>query len=121
MGAKMLFVRDRQLVYDVSWEDPIIRGNYADNRWHTAAVVYRGKQLYLYVDGELKLRRQNHISDDVPGHVFKIGAATEEYGGNFRGDISHVLFYDEPLSEEAVHAFAKGEMPKGKAVLEWRE
>ena len=121
MGAKMLFFRGRQLVYDVSWEDPIIRGNYADNRWHTAAVVYRGKELFLYVDGELKLRQQGHISDDIPGHVFKIGAGTEEHGGNFSGDISHVLFYDEPLSEDAVRAFAKGKTPEGKTVLEWRE
>jgi len=121
MGAKMLFFRGRQLVYDVSWEDEVIEGNYADNRWHTAAVVYRGKQLYLYVDGELKLRRRGHISDDVPGHVFKIGAAAEDYGGNFHGDISHVLFYDEPLSEEAVLAFAEGKTPDGQPVLEWRK
>jgi len=121
MGAKMLFFRGPVLVYDVSWDDEVIEGDYADNRWHTVAVVYRDKQLCLYVDGELKLRRQGRIDADVPGHVFKIGAAAEDYGGNFHGDISHVLFYDEPLSVEAVQTFAKGKTPKGQPALEWRK
>jgi len=121
MGAKMLFFRGRRLVYDVSWEDPIIRGNYADGRWHTVAVVYRGKELFVYVDGELKMRRRNHISDDIPGHVFKIGAGAEDYGDNFTGEISNVLFYNEPLSEEAIQAFAQGKTPEGQPALRWNK
>jgi arylsulfatase A-like enzyme len=120
-NAKALFLRGRNLVFDVGWRDEVIEGNYADNRWHTVAVVYRGRQLYLYVDGELRLRRRGLIKDDEPHHVFKIGAATEDYGGNFKGDISHVLFYDEPLSEEAVRAFARGKLPQGIPALKWPE
>ena len=119
MGAKMLYFRGRELVYDVSWEDPPIEGNYADGRWHTAAVVYRGKELFVYVDGVLKMREQNHISDDIPGHVFKIGAGAEDYGDNFTGEISKVLFYNDPLSEDDIQAFARGEEPKGQPALEW--
>jgi arylsulfatase A-like enzyme len=120
-GAKALFFRGRELVYDVSWEDEVIEGDYADNRWHTVAVVYRGRQLHVYVDGELKLRRRGRIDKDRPGHVFKIGAGAEDYGSNFAGEIAQVLFYDSPLSEEAVKAHADGREPEVKPVLNWRK
>ena len=119
MGAKMLFFRGPEFVYDVSWEDEVIKGDYTDNRWHTVAVVYRGKELHLYVDGELKLRRRGHIDKDVEGHVFKIGAGAEDHGGNFKGDISQVLFFEKALSEEAIGAFAKGKEPEGTPALKW--
>jgi hypothetical protein len=121
MGAKSLFISDDNLVCDDSWEDEVIEGNYADGRWHTVAVVCRGRKLRLYVDGELKLRQQRPVSEDKPGHVFKIGTATIDRGGNFHGDISDVLFYDEPLSEEAVNVFAEGKKPEGKPALEWKK
>jgi arylsulfatase A-like enzyme len=120
MGAKMLFFRGNEFVYDVSWEDEVIKGDYADNRWHTAAVVYRGKELHLYVDGKLKLKRRGHIDKDVEGHVFKIGAGAEDHGGNFKGYISQVLFFNKALSEEAIEAFAEGKKPEGKLALEWK-
>ena len=119
MNAKMLFFRGKSLIYDVSWEDMEVEGNYMDNKWHTAAVVYRGKELFLYMDGELKMNLKGHIADDIPGHVFKIGGSSEDWGSNFAGDISNVIFYDEPLSEEAIKAFAKGKKPKGKITLNW--
>jgi len=120
-GAKSLFIIEGNLVYDDSWEDEVIQGNYTDGRWHTVALVYRGKKLHLYVDGEPKLRPQRPVSQDRPGHVFKIGAATVERGGNFRGDISDVLFYEQPLTEEAVKAFAEGKKPKGRPDFEWTQ
>jgi arylsulfatase A-like enzyme len=119
MGAMALYFRGPELVYDVSWEDVVIEGNYADNRWHTVAVVYRGRKLRLYVDGELKLRRHEGVINDRPGQVFKIGAGAEDYGSNFKGQISQVLFYKKPLSEETIRAFAKGKDPKEKPALKW--
>jgi hypothetical protein len=119
MGAKMLFFRGSEFVYDVSWEDEVIKGDYADNRWHTTAVVYRGNRLFVYVDGELKLRRRGHIDEDGEEHVFKIGAGAEDYGGNFKGDISQVLFFKKALTEEAIEAFAKGKEPEGTPALKW--
>jgi len=37
-------------------QNETLKSNYADGHWHTVAVVYRGRKLRLYVDGELKLR-----------------------------------------------------------------
>ena len=115
----MLFFRNSDLIFDNSWDDKVIEGNYADNRWHTVAVVVRGKVPHIYVDGELKQKRRRPISKDRAGHVFQIGAGTEEYGYNYKGDISHVLFFDKALSEEAIEAFAKGKEPKETATLRW--
>ena len=119
MGAKMLFFRNSNLIFDNSWDDEAIEGNYTDNRWHTVAVVLRGKVPHIYVDGELKRKLRRPVSKDKAGHVFQIGAGTEEYGYNYKGDISHVLFFDKALSEEAIEAFAKGKEPKGTAALRW--
>jgi arylsulfatase A-like enzyme len=118
-GSKMLFIADSTLFYDDSWHDEIIEGSCADNQWHTVAVVYQGRKLNIYVDGELKLTRSDLLSKDKPEHIFKIGAGAIDYGSNFKGDISHVLVYEEPLSEGAVKDFAKGKLQEAKPVVKW--
>jgi arylsulfatase A-like enzyme len=118
-GSKMLFMVGNTLIYDDSWYDEAIEGSYADNQWHTAAVVFQSEKLNIYVDGELKLTRSGRISKDKQGHIFKIGAGAIDHGSNFKGDISHVLFYEEPLKEESIKEFTKGKMPQAKPAAEW--
>jgi hypothetical protein len=119
-GGKMLYFREGRLVYDDSREDPVVPGEYCDNQWHSVAVVYRGAEVFVYVDGEEKLREDRYTTGDVSGHVFQIGAGTRDIGANFYGEISEVLYYNEPLNEAAIRAFAKGRKPSAAPVLEWR-
>ncbi|MHC4131677.1 MAG: sulfatase-like hydrolase/transferase [Planctomycetota bacterium] len=118
-GSKMLFLTEDTLFYDDSWHDEVIEGDYADNKWHTVAVVYHGRKLNIYVDGELKFTTSGRISKDKQGHIFKIGAGAIDHGSNFKGDISHVLVYEEPLKEESIKEFTKGKLPESKPALEW--
>jgi len=118
-NAKSLFLRGQNLVYDVGWTDEVIEGNYTDARWHTVAIVYRGRELYLYVDGQLRMQEQDLIRRDKPDHVFMIGAGAQNYGSNYKGKISDVLVYNQPLSRDAVRAFTAGKKPEGKLALQW--
>ena len=42
-----------------------------------------------------------------------------ELGYNFRGEISHVLVYDEPLTAEQIALFANDGIPEGKKILSY--
>jgi arylsulfatase A-like enzyme len=118
-GSKMLFIAENTLIYDDSWRDEVIEGSYDDNQWHNVAVIYQDRKVNIYVDGQLKFTSSGRISKDKPGHIFKVGAGSIDYGSNFKGDISHVLVYEEPLSEDAVRNFAEGKLPESKPALEW--
>jgi arylsulfatase A-like enzyme len=121
-GNKILFIRDSNLIFSDSWEEIEIEGNYNDNQWHTVAVVLRGMQPHFYIDGNLKLKSENMISQDKPKQTFNIGAGLDDsgyMGYNFIGDISHVLCYNKPLSEEVIKSFTEGKIPEGKTILEW--
>jgi hypothetical protein len=77
---------------------------------------------HFYIDGELKVKSEEMISKDKPGQTFNIGAGLDDsgyQGYNFIGDISHVIFYNKPLSEDVIKSFAEGKIPEGKAALEW--
>ena len=121
-GNKTLFIRASKLVFHDSGESYEIARNVADNQWHTVAIVTNGNQPKLYVDGHLKQTSLQKLSQGKPSHTFNIGAGLD-YGGylgyNFKGTISHVLVYDEPLPEKTIEAFAKGDIPEGKASLKW--
>ena len=118
-GAKMLHIEEKALVYDDSWEAETIEGDYLDNRWHTVALVFRNKELSAYVDGRFKSRSRGHVSDDVEGHVLKIGAGSEDKGNNFPGEIAKVLLYNDHLSESAIRDFAEGITPEAKLTWKW--
>jgi arylsulfatase A-like enzyme len=121
-GNKTLFIRESRLIFSDSWEDIIIDENLNDNQWHTAAVVLQGRLPHFYIDGELKVKSEEMISKDKPGQTFNIGAGLDDsgyQGYNFIGDISHVIFYNKPLSEDVIKSFAEGKIPEGKAALEW--
>lgn len=118
--AKAVFFRGDQLIYDIGWVGAISAGSgYNDGTWHTLAWVYRDRVIHLYVDGELKATRENFISEDKPDHVFKIGAASSDFGGSFEGDVSRVLVYEGALPETEIEAFARDVLPGAQAVLDW--
>jgi arylsulfatase A-like enzyme len=129
-SIKALFIRESGLVFnyipeiDEFEKDDVeneIGGNLTDNRWHTVAVVLRGKYPEIYIDGKLEFKGVHKIREDDPGHTFNIGAGIDDsgYAGyNFIGTISHVLCYNESLEEDAIKTFAEGDTPEGNTILE---
>ena len=118
-GFKTLCIRKGNLYFFDGFdqdEAQEVEGNLADDQWHTVAVVNQGKYPRIYVDGQLKFEGKKEISADHPEHTFNVGAGIDGggyRGYNFQGTLSEVLYYDQPLSEEAVLAFASGEVPEG--------
>jgi len=103
--AKALFIRDGQLVYDIGWlgeyeAGPVVN----DGRWHTAALVAGEGTVTLHVDGMAFPARRNFSRPDAPGHVFKIGSASSDFGGDFSGEIDHVRFYRRALGDDELSA-----------------
>lgn len=116
---KTLCIRNGSLYFfnGFRFEDAVeIEANLADDQWHSVALVNQGKKSRIYIDGQLKGQGKKELSPDHPDHRFHIGSGIDTggfRGYNFRGTISHVLFYEKPLRESAVQAFASGELPKG--------
>lgn len=101
--AKALFLRDGRLVYDIGWlgaytAGPAVR----DGAWHTAALVQREGAVTLHLDGQAFPSQAGFTRPDDPSHVFKIGAASPDFGGDFAGDLDFVRWYARALDENEV-------------------
>lgn len=100
-----------------------IKAGIKDNRPHTVALVLRDKKPHIYVDGELKYTGRRSVPEDDPDHTFNIGAGMDgggRLGYNFKGKISSVLYYNNPLEEKDIQAFAQGKNPTEKPVMVWK-
>ncbi len=121
-GIKTLFIHEGQLVYNDGEESDPIADRVADGQWHTLGLVWQDRQPYVYLDGQPLEKNLPKISQDEVSYTFNIGAGLDEsgfMGYNFQGNISHVLYYDTPLTQEVIKAFAQGKMPQAKASLQW--
>lgn len=107
-NAKALFIRDGRLVYDIGWLGAYSAGPPVnDGAWHTVALVVGEGDATLHLDGRPLPSRDGFSAPDNPTHVFKIGAAAPDFGGDFTGDLSAVRFYQRALSAEEIRSLAK--------------
>jgi hypothetical protein len=90
----------------------IIGGDYMDGNWHDLMGIYDGTSLSLYVDGELKARRDSWRYDSFSTANIRIAAIVP---GNddvkFHGDIGEVQIYEavpEPSTLAILGASAIG-------------
>jgi len=99
--GKTLFIRGKRLVFDIGWLGAMTgRTDVADGEWHVAALVVTEGETRLYVDGQLEATRDEFRRDPVRGHVLKIGATANDFGGDFQGEIEWVRIVDSELTPE---------------------
>ena len=85
-GAKALFLRDGRLVYDIGWLGEMSGGaGLADGGEHLAVLRVAGGEAELWIDGRLAARKSGFSAPDSAGHVLKVGRATRDFGGDFKG------------------------------------
>ena len=120
--AKALFVRGGRLVYDIGWLGALSDGpKVNDGAWHVAAVVVRGGMVTLHLDGKAIGSRETFTRPDVPTHVFKIGSASPDFGGDFAGDIASVRFYRRALDAAEVTLLSSASAGKANTPdFEWK-
>lgn len=101
--AKALFLRDGKLVYDIGWLGEMSGGRKVnDGQLHTVVLTSQKARLQMWVDGKMVVERENFQRPDVKGHVWKVGRASKDFGGEFRqGTITGVRVWKRgmPASE----------------------
>ncbi|MEX0742051.1 MAG: DUF6797 domain-containing protein [Phycisphaeraceae bacterium] len=118
--AKALFVRGGRLVYDIGWLGAITSSTQVnDGEWRWGVLTSDNGEARLYVDGKLEAEEEAFARAHVSGHVFKIGAASPNFGGDYSGDIEHVAFYRRVLTEDEIATLVERNAPPGEATFVW--
>ena len=106
--AKALFVRGGRLVYDIGWKGNISsRKKIDDGEWHHAVLQSNDGDVSLFVDGKKLASEADFTSPDPRTFVFKIGAASPDFGLDFTGDIENVRFWERALNEEEISLLSR--------------
>ncbi len=118
-GFKTLCIRNGNLYFFDGFDYANVQeieATLSDDQWHTVAVVNLEGYPHIYVDGQLELKGTKKSKADNPEHTFNVGAGIDtggRRGYNFKGTLSHVIYYDQPLDEAALVDFASGKVPSG--------
>jgi hypothetical protein len=84
--AKALFLRDGKLVYDIGWLGEMSGGRKVnDGQSHTIVLTSQKGRVQLWLDEKKVAENPSFERPDVKGHVWKVGRASKDFGGAFRG------------------------------------
>jgi beta-galactosidase len=72
-------------------------------KWHHVAGVYDGKELKLYIDGEVKATRKSSAPIASCGHPVNIGRNAQYPDRTFRGLIRRVRIYNQALPADELN------------------
>jgi len=103
-GAKALMIRNGTLVYDIGWHGALTGGaKVNDGKLHTAIFTVQKGSARLWLDGKVIADKDNFTKPDIAGHVFKVGRATPDMGGDFnQGKISNVRAWNRALPDAEI-------------------
>lgn len=121
-NSKALFLRGGKLVYDIGWVGAMSsKRNYNDGKWHRVLVTHKNGTARMYVDGAQVCERADFTAKDESGHVFKIGAAANDFGGGYAGEISDVTVWEHNVPKGKAQQSTRGEVvDMGKTALRWQ-
>jgi hypothetical protein len=102
--AKAFFIRGGKLVYDIGWLGAINSGpKVNDGKPHTAVLSVSGGTAKLWLDGKELAEKANFTKPDQKEHVFKVGRAAPNFGGDFtNGKISIVKVWKRALPRNEI-------------------
>jgi hypothetical protein len=105
--GKALFIRDGRVVYDIGWVGCITsRRGVSDDAWHHVALVQAAGRQTIYIDGAADAEGRLQSRSDAAAWVFKIGRASDNFGGDFRGLLDEVRLYARDLQADEIRALA---------------
>ncbi len=109
--AKALLIRGGRLVYDIGWVGALTGGGKVDDgEPHTAVLTVRDGTARLWLDGKVVAERAKLSKPDVAGHVFKVGRAAPDFGGELtKGKITAVRGWSRALSDAEISLLFKAE------------
>ena len=119
---KALFVKGGKLVYDIGFVGAMgSKENISDGKWHHAVLVNGNGKARLFVDGKLVAEKKGFSSKDTADSLLRIGAAAEDFGGAFQGEIGYVRYWNRELPVEEINALGKGDEAKTNTPqLNWK-
>ena len=109
-GDVILTLRDHKLNFAGQCAQPIPHNTWSktllnDDKWHHIAGIYDGKEVHVYVDGELE-------ASNAAAGPFKTGAkyigSRDDKQEAYTGLIDEIAFFNVALSENDVKAIAEG-------------
>jgi hypothetical protein len=102
--AKALLIRGGWLVYDIGWLGAMTGGPVVnDVQPHVAVLSVSGGTARLWLDGKVIAGKGNFTTPQREGHVFKVGRAAPDFGGEFtQGKIGAVQVWRRALPERAI-------------------
>jgi hypothetical protein len=94
--GKSLFINGGgRLTYDIGWVGAIsTKQRVNDGKWHAALLTMDDGKARLFLDGEQAAERKNFARPHAKGTAFKIGSTAANFGGDFKGDIEWVRFFN---------------------------
>jgi mono/diheme cytochrome c family protein len=103
-NAKALFIRDGRLAYDIGWLRAMGAGKRVnDGKPHTVVLSVEGGTARLWLDGMRVTEEANFTRPDVKDHIFKVGRAASDFGGDFTGGgISAVRIWQRALPDAEI-------------------
>ena len=104
VDSKALFIREGRLVYDIGWLGAATGGPKVDDgKPHTAVLATKAGAVRLWVDGKVVAENARLSRPDVAAHVFKVGAASADFAGNFaKGKIESVKVWSRALEDAEI-------------------
>ncbi len=108
-NAKVLMVREGHLVYDIGWLGEIVgKARVNDGKEHVAVLRMAGDMVNFFLDGRVDGAKKGFKRPDRGEHVFKLGAASHDFGGDFAGELGTVRFWKRALSVAEVKQLSTG-------------
>jgi mono/diheme cytochrome c family protein len=119
---KALFIEDGKLVYDIGFVGAMgSEKKVIDGKWHHAVLVNGNGKARLFLDGKLIAEKNDFSTKDTADSLLRIGAAAEDFGGDFKGEIGYVRYWNRELPMEEIAALGKGDEAKTNTPqLNWK-
>ena len=108
-NAKALYLRNNRLIYDIAFLGAMTGESVvAPGKEHVAVLVSEGGNVRMFLDGKMDGSRSGFTAQDPAETVFKLGAATTNFGGELDGSISGVRFWRRALNADEIGSLSKG-------------
>ena len=119
---KALLIKGGKLVYNIGSVGAMgSKKPVTDGDWHHAVLTNDNGKAQLFMDGKLVAEKEDFSTKDTADSLLRIGAAAEDFGGTFGGEIGYVRYWNRELPMEEIASLGKGNEAKTNTPqLNWK-